>query len=133
MLARHVALPLARPALAVGLSLALLEDAQRHRRQRISRRATLTLSIFTTWLNRGSLPGAAQIACVMLVIVIALIALERYGRAASPLSSSSPRRQRVVPRIAADGRRARGSPSLPARCRCVLGFLLPVGLSRLTR
>ena len=41
---------------------------------------TLTLSIFTTWLNRGSLPGAAQIACVMLVFVAALIALERYGR-----------------------------------------------------
>ena len=41
---------------------------------------TLTLSIFSTWLNRSSLPGAAQIACVMLLAIAALIALERYGR-----------------------------------------------------
>ena len=38
------------------------------------------LSIFTTWLNRSSLPGAAQIACVMLVVIAALIALERFGQ-----------------------------------------------------
>ena len=36
----------------------------------------MTLSIYTTWVNRGSLPGAAQIACVMLLIVFALILVE---------------------------------------------------------
>jgi iron(III) transport system permease protein len=40
----------------------------------------MTLSIFTTWLIRSSLPGAAQIACIMLIGVSALIALERHGR-----------------------------------------------------
>ena len=43
---------------------------------------TLTVSIFTTWLNQGSLAGAAQISCLMLFVVAALVLLERYGRAA---------------------------------------------------
>ncbi len=38
-LTRHITLPLARPAIAVGLSLALARSPERHRRQRISRRA----------------------------------------------------------------------------------------------
>ena len=67
MLARHVALPLARPALAVGLSLALLETLNDIGASEYLGVRTLTLSIFTTWLNRGSLAGAAQIACVMLL------------------------------------------------------------------
>ena len=41
---------------------------------------TLTVSIFSTWLNRGSLAGAAQLSCFMLAIVAGLIAIERYGR-----------------------------------------------------
>lgn len=80
MLARHVALPLARPALAVGLSLALMETLNDIGASEYLGVRTLTLSIFTTWLNRSSLPGAAQIACVMLIVVAALLALERYGR-----------------------------------------------------
>jgi hypothetical protein len=45
---------------------------------------TLTLSIFTTWLNRGSLPGAAQIACVMLLAVVALNGARALRPPASP-------------------------------------------------
>src|ERR1043166_8089479 len=80
MLARHVALPLARPALAGGLSLALMGTLNDIAASEYLGVQTLTLSIFTTWLNRGSLAGAAQIACLMLLLVAALIALERYGR-----------------------------------------------------
>ena len=80
MLARHVALPLARPALAIGLSLALMETLNDIGASEYLGVRTLTLSIFTTWLNRSSLPGAAQIACVMLIVIAGLIALERHGR-----------------------------------------------------
>jgi len=80
MLARHVALPLARPALAVGLSLALLETLNDIGASEYLGVRTMTLSIFVTWLNRGSLPAAAQIACAMLLVIAVLIALERYGR-----------------------------------------------------
>jgi iron(III) transport system permease protein len=123
MLARHVALPLARPALAVGLSLALLEALNDIGASEYLGVQTLTLSIFTTWINRSSLPGAAQIASAMLVIVIALMALERYGRRHHRFVTS-PRRQRTVPRIPLRGRAA-----VFAYVGCALpvvfGFVLP--------
>lgn len=77
---RHITLPLARPAIAVGLALALLETLNDIGASEYLGVQTLTLSIFTTWLNRGSLGGAAQIALALLALVVALIALERYGR-----------------------------------------------------
>jgi len=123
MLARHVALPLARPALAVGLSLALLETLNDIGASEYLGVQTLTLSIFTTWINRSSLPGAAQIACTMLVIVIALMALERYGRRHRRFVTA-PRRQRAAPRMTLGGRGA-----LLAFAACALpvglGFVLP--------
>src|ERR687894_747191 len=77
---RTVAVPLARPALAVGLALALLEALNDIGAAEYLGVRNLTVSVFTTWLNRGSLPGAAQIACAMLAIVIGLILLERRRR-----------------------------------------------------
>ena len=77
---RHITLPLARPAIAVGISLALLETLNDIGASEYLGVQTLTLSIFTTWLNRGSLAGAAQIACMMLILVAGLVWLERQGR-----------------------------------------------------
>ncbi len=94
--------PLARPALAVGLSLVLLETLNDIGASEYLGVRTLTLSIFTTWLNRGSLPGAAQIACVMLLAVIALMALERYGRRHRRFAIST-RRQRLLQRMPLNG------------------------------
>jgi iron(III) transport system permease protein len=77
---RVIAIPLARPALAIGLALALLEALNDIGASEYLGVRTLTVSVFTTWLNRGSLPGAAQIACLMLLVVVGLILLERHGR-----------------------------------------------------
>jgi iron(III) transport system permease protein len=125
MLARHVALPLARPALAVGLALVMLETLNDIGACEYLGVQTLTLSIFTTWLNRGSLPSAAQIACVMLVVVAALIALERHGRRERRFSVSV-RQPRVAPPIA-----LAGGTGLAATAICfapvALGFLIPAG------
>ena len=38
---------------------------------------TLTVAVYDTWLDRNSLAGAAQIACVMLIFVVALLIFER--------------------------------------------------------
>jgi len=123
MLARHVALPLARPALAVGLSLALMETLNDIGACEYLGIRTLTLSIFTTWLNRSSLPGAAQIACVMLVAVAALIALERHGRRDKRFHLSVRRAQPPAP-ILLDG--WAGILTCALCCLPVLlGFLLP--------
>ena len=125
MLARHVALPLARPALAVGLSLALLETLNDIGASEYLGVRTLTLTIFTTWLNRGSLPGAVQIAWVMLLVVAALIALERYGRRDRRFSLSVRRPRVAAPIVLAgwSGWAATAACLAPVAC----GFLIPAG------
>ncbi|MCR6662583.1 MAG: iron ABC transporter permease [Luteimonas sp.] len=76
----RVALPLARPAIAVGAALALLETLGDIGASEFLGVQTLTVSVYTTWVTRSDLAGAAQIALAMLVVVLALIALERHGR-----------------------------------------------------
>ena len=75
-----VALPMARPAVAVGVSLALLETLNDIGASEFLGIQTLTVSIYTTWVTRSDLAGAAQIALSMLAIIAALIMVERYGR-----------------------------------------------------
>ncbi|MFC4626261.1 ABC transporter permease [Daeguia caeni] len=85
----HVALPLARPAVAVGVSLALMETLNDVGAAEFLGVRTLTVSIYTTWITRSDLPGAAQIALALLLLVVALVSLERWAR----------RRQRYVSNI----------------------------------
>lgn len=75
-----VALPLARPALAAGVALALMECLNDIGAVQYLGVQTLTVSIYDTWLQRSNLGGAAQIAAVMLFFVVALFALERMAR-----------------------------------------------------
>lgn len=118
----RIGLPMARPALAAGLTLALLETlndigASEHLGVR-----TLTLSIYTTWLNRGSLAGAAQIACVMLLIVVALMLAE--ARLRSHRRFALPVRQpRAVGRA-----RLSGAAAWIATAACALPVALGAGL-----
>lgn len=76
----RVQLPMARPAIMIGLTLVAMETLNDIGAVEFLGVQTLTFSIFHTWLNRGSLAGAAQIACVMLVFVIALMMIERAAR-----------------------------------------------------
>jgi len=76
----RVALPLARPAIAVGVSLALLETLNDIGASEFLGVQTMTVSIYSTWVTRSNLAGAAQISLAMLVLVVALILLERHGR-----------------------------------------------------
>lgn len=109
----RVALPLARPAIAIGLALALLETLNDIGASEFLGVRTLTTTVYTTWVTRGDLPGAAQVALAMLAIVIAVIVLERHGR----------RRQRY-----ASLRRPR--PLQPQRLHGAAGWLaLALGLA----
>jgi len=96
----RVALPLARPAVAVGMSLALMETLNDIGAAEFLGVRTLTVSIYTTWITRSDLPGASQIALSLLVVVMAVVALEQYARrrqrfAASTRGGKSFERQRV--------------------------------------
>ena len=90
---RRVALPLARPAIAVGVSLALMETLNDIGASEFLGVRSLTISIYTTWVTRSDLPGAAQISLAMLVLVVALISAmarrrQRYPAALSGAAAS---------------------------------------------
>jgi len=76
----RVVLPMARPALAIGIALALLETLNDIGASEFLGVSTLTTTIYTTWVTRSDLAGAAQIACAMLGFVLLLLTLEYYGR-----------------------------------------------------
>src|SRR5262249_11843078 len=120
----RVSLPMARPALAVGVALVALETLNDIGAGEYLGVRTLTVSIFTTWLNRGSLAGAAQLSCLVLATVACLIALERYGRrnAATEFSAESPR---LRPRTPLAGVKAGGVFSL-CLLPALLGFVVPL-------
>ncbi len=75
-----VVLPIARPAIAVGLSLVLMETLNDFGTVDFFAVQTLTQGLFDTWMNLGNLGGAAQIATTMLIFVVILVTLERYSR-----------------------------------------------------
>ncbi|MBX3519452.1 MAG: iron ABC transporter permease [Xanthobacteraceae bacterium] len=119
----RVALPLARPAIVVGVTLALLEALNDIGATEFLGVRTLTIAIYSTWLNRSSLPGAAQISLFMLALVIALFLLERWARRDRIFSGSGKRTQPPAPV------ELRGLRAVSAFIACALplaiGFLAP--------
>ncbi len=69
-----VSLPLAQGAIGMGLFLAMLEALNDVGAAEFLTLRTLTATVYDTWVNRSDLPGAAQIALVMLVLVVGLAA-----------------------------------------------------------
>lgn len=122
---RRIGLPMARPALAAGLTLALLETLNDIGASEYLGVRSLTISIYTTWLNRNSLEGAAQIACIMLVIVVLLILIE--ARLRGQRRFALPVRQpRAVGRRPLAGRKALLA-GLACALPVLLGAALPIG------
>ena len=119
----RVALPLARPAIVAGVALALMEMLNDIGAVQHLGVTTLTLSVYTTWLHRGSLAGAAQIACVMLFLVVALLAAERFSRRRRRHHAGAARHRPPSPR------RLSGWRALAAFAACALpvliGFVAP--------
>ncbi|WP_225768444.1 iron ABC transporter permease [Inquilinus sp. Marseille-Q2685] len=113
---RRVALPLARPAIAVGVSLALMEALNDVGASEFLGVRSLTISVYTTWVTRSDLPGAAQIALAMLALVIALVVLERWARRRQRYWTAAQRTRSFAPHRL---------PPLPGLAAMVLG-LVPV-------
>ena len=76
----RVALPLARPALVTGLSLALMETLADYGTVQYFGLTTFTTGIFRTWFGLGNPVAAAQLAAVLLSTVFLLILAERLLR-----------------------------------------------------
>lgn len=119
-----VALPLARPALVAGVSLVLMECLNDIGAVQYLGVQTLTASVYSTWLQRSNLGGAAQIASVMLGLVIVLFAAERMARGRAQ-SHHTTGRYRSIPFHDLSGWKgiaAAGFCFLPF----AVGFLIPV-------
>jgi iron(III) transport system permease protein len=76
----RIVLPLSRPALIVGVTLALLEVMNDLGAVEFFGVNSLTAVVYATWINRSDLPGAAQLAVTLVLVVLALIWLEQYAR-----------------------------------------------------
>lgn len=76
----RVALPLARPAIVIGLTLVVMETLNDFGTVDFFAVATLTTGIYDVWLNMNSTAGAAQLAMLTLGIVVLLIVAERWAR-----------------------------------------------------
>lgn len=123
---RRVGLPLARPAIAAGMAVVMMETVNDFGTVDYFAVQTLTTGIFSVWLESNNAGGAAQIACVVLVMVILLVSLEKFSRRKSRFFnlSNRPRSQeRTV---------LRGLPGWGAMLAClipfVMGFALPGGV-----
>jgi iron(III) transport system permease protein len=122
----RVALPLARPAIAAGTALALMETLADFGVSSYFGIQTFTAGIYKAWLVMDNRIAAAQLATLLLVVVVALLAAEQ--RAQSRLRFASARVDR------------HGSESQPMKLQgisaacvwtlCMLpvlcGFVLPV-------
>jgi len=119
----HIALPLARPAIAVGVALVLMETLNDFGVMDYFAVQTFTVGIYNTWLGMNSLPGAAQLSTVLLIFVLVLFGLEYAGRRGQRYHEATPRHQ------ALPGYRLRGPRAAAAAIACglpvVFGFVVP--------
>ena len=119
-----VALPMARPALAAGTGLVLMEVLNDLGAVQYLGVETLTASVYATWTQRGDLPGAAQIAGVMLGIIFALLMIERIARGGGSVEDTTGR-YRAIPFETLSG--WRGVVALViAMVPAVIGFFIPM-------
>ena len=91
--AREVVLPMARPAIAVGTTLAAMETLNDIGAVEYLGVRTLTRSIYSLWLNRGDLSAAADLSLILLGFVFVLVAIERMARGAAAYHERSGRGQ----------------------------------------
>lgn len=120
----RVALPVARPAIVGGLSLALLETLNEYGAVTHFGIPTLTTGVFRAWLSFDDLPSAIRIADVLMTLVFLVMIFERLQRGRRSFSSMA-RGERPYRRYRVRGWRGWG---LTALCGIPLafGFLIPL-------
>ncbi|SMY36721.1 Sulfate transport system permease protein CysW [Photobacterium malacitanum] len=77
---RRISLPLARPAIAVGVSLVAMEALGDFGTVSYFALNTLTTAVYDTWLGYSNLNAAAKISAIMLLVIFLLISSERFSR-----------------------------------------------------
>ena len=118
-----VAVPLARPAIVAGLSLALMETLADFGTVQYFGVSTFTTGIYRTWFGMYDAVAAAQLSAVLLIFVFALILLERWSRRRAHFHHTTNRYRRLP-----EMRLSRGWSAV-ACILCLLpllfGFIIP--------
>jgi len=76
----RVALPMARPWIAAGLMLALMETLADFGTMAIFNYDTFTTAIYKAWYSLFSLPAAAQLASILILFVLVAVVFEQRSR-----------------------------------------------------
>ena len=118
----RIALPGARPAIAAGLALALMEAAADYGAAGFLGVQTLTVGVFRAWSSFGDPAAGARLAIVLIGICLFLQWLERHDRGAAGYQTNA-RRAHVIIRTS-----LKGTQALLATGFCALVFLLGFGL-----
>src|SRR5262245_29096112 len=120
-----VTLPLARPSLAAGVALAMMEALADFGTVATYGYRTFTEAIYRVWYGMFDRIAATQLASVLLLFAFALLALERASRGRQRFSETHRRGPAVVPQP------LRAGKAMAATAACVVvlafAFLLPVG------
>ena len=121
-----IALPLARPALVAGVALVMMECLNDLGAVQYLGVETLSASIFSTWTQRSSLAGAAQLALVMMAFVVALTLAERAARGRGAYHASTGR-YRTIPFETLEGWRAI-TAMVAVLLPVIFGFAVPFAI-----
>ncbi len=119
----RVALPMARPAIAAGVALVLMETLADYGTVAYFGVQTFTTGIYRAWFSLGDRAAAAQLAICLLGFVLLLLALERASRGSARFHAAATRRAPMR------GARLTGWRAAAAIGACalplLLGFVLP--------
>jgi len=119
----RVSLPMARPAIAAGVALALMETLADYGTVSYFAVQTFTTGIYRAWFSLGDRVAAAQLAMCLLGFVVLLLALERQSRGSARFHGSGLRRHppRGAPLAGVRAVITVGACMLPV----LIGFVLP--------
>ena len=121
---RHAVLPLARPGIVAGMVLVAMETLGEYGAAHYFGVDTLTIGIFRAWFALGSVHAALSLAAVLLLVVVSIMALERWQRRRARYHAPGAV-QRPMPRIRLRGRTA-AAVSAACALPVLLGFAVPV-------
>ena len=121
-----VSLPLARPAIAAGVALALMETLADYGTVAYFAVDTFTTGIYRAWFSLGDRVASSQLAALLLGFVLLLLALERLSRGRARYHDAGSRKR------SHHAARLRGWAAWGALLSCSLpllaGFVLPAGV-----
>lgn len=121
----RVSLPLARPAIAAGASLALMETLADYGAVAYFGVPTFTSGIYRAWFSLGDRVAAAQLSALLLGFVALVLFLERWSRGRARFHNTTGRNRPM------HGQLLRGWKAAAAVLLCLLplaiGFLIPAG------